>query len=672
MSATYTQDTLRLQVTTPFGANKLLVRGFNGEEQISGLFRYELEMVSEDKALDFSAIVGEGATVKLRLNDGTDHFFHGVVARFVQEDDNERFATYYAELRPWFWVLTKAADCRIYQNKSVPDIVTGLFDELGFSDYRNVTTGSYAAREYCVQYNETAFDFVSRLLEDEGIFYFFEHEDGMHTLVLADDASAHKPCPGLDEGARYRASAVNYTDDHAVTRLRIEQQVVTGKFAHDDFNFETPSTDLKVEASGDAGQMRVYEYPGGFIEKGVGESRANLRLEAHEHPQKLLRGEGHVRAFASGFKFDLKGHYRGDANASYVLRSVSHAATQESYTNSFEAFPADAPFRPPRTTTRPLIAGVQTAIVVGKSGEEIWTDKYGRVKVQFHWDQKGKSDENSSCWIRVDQGWAGKQWGGIFLPRIGQEVVVAFEEGDPDRPVVTGAVYNAEQTVPYTLPAEQTKSTVKTNSSKGGAGFNELRFEDKKDSEEVYLHAQKDHNVVVEHDRTKTVNNKETNTIKSDRSTTVSEGNDTYVVAKGNRTFQVQTGNETYEVKGTRDLTVTGNETHTDKGDYTQKVAGNYTLEVTGNYELKVTGNLTINVTGSAAVKSTGAMSHESQAAMSNKGMSVATEAQTSLTNKGLTVTNEAQTAITNKGNATNTVESGGITQIKGSLVKIN
>jgi type VI secretion system secreted protein VgrG len=324
------------------------------------------------------------------------------------------------------------------------------------------------------------------------------------------------------------------------------------------------------------------------------------------------------------------------------------------------------PFRPTRTAARPVIPGVQTAVVTGKSGEEIWTDKYGRVKVQFHWDQKGKHDENSSCWIRVDQGWAGKQWGGIFLPRIGQEVVVGFEEGDPDRPVVTGAVYNAEQVVPYTLPAEQTKSTIKSNTSKGGAGFNELRFEDKKDSEEVYLHAQKDHNIVVEHDRTKKVLNKETNTIKSDRSTTIQEGNDTYVVEKGNRTFQVKTGNETYEVKGTRAVTVTGNETHTDKA--------NFKHEVTGNYELKVQGNLTIDVTGSVTFKSGQAMTHETQMSMTNKaGMSMNNEAQMSLTNKaGMSLTNEAQLAITNKGNASNTVESSGVTTIKGSLVQIN
>src|SRR2546423_5664632 len=441
MSAIYVQDALKLQITTPLGANKLLVRAFSGDEQISGLFRYSLELVSEDKSLDFTSIVGKDATVTLLLNDGTKHYFNGVVARFVQEDADERLVTYYAELRPWLWQLTLTANCQIFQNKSTPDIITGLFNELGFTDFKNSLTKTYNPREYCVQYNETAFDFVSRLMEDEGIFYFFEHTDGKHTLVLADDSDAHQVCPGLSEGARYRGSAVEHTDDRAVTRCRIEQQVVTGKFAHDDFNFETPSTDLLTSVDGTDGKMRVYEYPGGFVKKDSGESRANLRMESHEHPRKVLHGEGHVRAFAAGYKFDLKEHYRDDANTSYVLRHVSHAATQERYTNSFEAFPADAPFRPPRATPRPFIAGVQTAIVTGKSGEEIWTDKYGRVKVQFDWDQKEANDENSSCWIRVDQGWAGKQWGGIFLPRIGQEVVVSFEEGDPDRPVVTGAVY---------------------------------------------------------------------------------------------------------------------------------------------------------------------------------------------------------------------------------------
>ncbi|HKC63300.1 MAG TPA: type VI secretion system tip protein TssI/VgrG, partial [Pyrinomonadaceae bacterium] len=381
--------------------------------------------------------------------------------------------------------------------------------------------------------------------------------------------------------------------------------------------------DLIVEVAGNGSTSRIYEYPGGVLNKGDGETRAKLRLEACEQPGKTLRGEGHVRAFIAGYKFDLKNHYRTDANKTYVLRSVSIAATQESYTNTFEAFPVDVPFRPQRVSPKPRIVGTQTAIVVGKSGEEIWTDKYGRIKVQFHWDQKGKNDENSSCWIRVNYGWAGKQWGGIFLPRIGQEVIVSYLEGDPDRPLVTGAVYNAQQVTPYTLPDEQTKSTLKSNTSKGGQGFNEIRFEDKKDSEEIYFHAQKDQLIEVLNNRTKTVNKNETNTIK-----------------------------------GTRDQTVTGNETHTDEANFTHKV--------TGNYELKVTGNLTIDVTGSVTFKSAQSMTHQSQMSMTN-------EAQMSITNKaGMSLTNEAQLSITNKGQASNTVESSGITTIKGTLVKIN
>jgi type VI secretion system secreted protein VgrG len=649
MSAVYVQDNLKLQVSTPLGPNKLLLRALRGEEFISGLFQFNLEMVSEESALDFQAIIGKPVTVTISLADNSKHYFNGIVGRFIQEETNARLTRYHAEIHPWLWLLTKTADCRIFQNQTVPEIIKSVFSDLGFNDFRDALKGTYDKREYCVQYNETAFNFVSRLMEDEGIFYFFEHQDGVHTLVLGDDADVHQTCPGLEQNAvRFKQSLVDHTQDLAITRCLVEEQVVSDKCALDDFNFETPSTDLIVE-EGD-GKLRVYEYPGGFLSKSTGEGRAKIRLDAAEQPKKVIKGEGFVRAFTAGHKFTLKDHYRGDVNQDYVLSSVVHAVTQQTYTNSFEAFPATVVFRPSRVTPHPVISGTQTAKVVGKSGEEIWTDKYGRIKVQFHWDQKGKNDENSSCWVRVDFGWAGKNWGGIFLPRIGQEVVVSYLEGNPDCPLVTGAVYNAEQTVPYTLPAEQTKSTVKTNTSKGGNGYNEIRFEDKKDSEELYFHAQKDQNIVVEHDRTKKVLNNETNTIKKDRSTTIEEGNDTYVVAKGNRTFQVNTGNETYEVKGTRDVTVTGDETHTDKANFTQKV--------TGNYELKVTGNLTIDVTGSVTIKSGQSMTHEAQMSMTNKA--------------GMSLTNEAQIGITNKGQAQNNVESGGITTIKGALVKIN
>ena len=574
----YTQDNLKLKVSTPLGPNKLLLRSVRGDEGISELFHFTLEMVSEDNAIDFQAIVGKPVTVTLNLGNDIEHHVNGIVGRFVQEETNLRLTRYFADIYPWLWLLTKTSDCRIFQNKSTPDIVESIFSDLGFTDFRNDLKNTYAPREYCVQYNETAFNFVSRLMEEEGIFYFFEHSADKHTLVLGDDADAHPTCPGLESTAAYfRQSLADHTQDLAIVRCLVEEQVVSGSFAHDDYNFETPHTDLKVESQSDTPTFRVYEYPGGFLKKDAGEKRANLRLDALEHPQKIIRGDSFVRAFVAGHKFELKDHYRADVNQKYVLQAVSHAATQESYTNSFTAFAADVAFRPPRVTPKPRISGTQTAIVVGKAGEEIWTDKYGRVKVQFHWDQLGNNDENSSCWIRVDYGWAGKQWGGIFLPRIGQEVIVSYLDGDPDRPLITGAVYNNEQLVPYTLPDEQTKSTIKTNSSKGGNGFNEIRFEDKKDAEELYFHAQKDQNILVKNDRMKSVKRNETNTIE-----------------------------------GTRESTITGDETNTNKANFNQKV--------TGNYELKVTGNLTIDVTGQVMIKSAAGTNVESSAITVIKG----------------------------------------------------
>jgi type VI secretion system secreted protein VgrG len=303
---------------------------------------------------------------------------------------------------------------------------------------------------------------------------------------------------------------------------------------------------------------------------------------------------------------------------------------------------------------------------VGKSGEEIWTDQYGRIKCKFYWDQSSASDETSSCWIRVAQGWAGKAWGALFLPRIGQEVVVSFLEGNPDRPLVTGCVYNAQQTVPYTLPDDQTKSTVKTNSSKGGSGFNEFRFEDKAGSEEIFMQAQKDMNVTILNDLTTTVTN--------NRTTTVSKKNDSLVVDQGNRSIKVNTGNETHEVKGTRGLTITGNETHTNKADFTQNVTGNFTLKVSGNLSIDVSGSITIKSGTSFDIQAGTALSRKAGTALSNKaGTSLANEAGTSLSNKaGTSMSNEASISITSKANASHDVESSGILTLKGSLVKIN
>lgn len=685
----FTQASQYLSITTPLGDDKLLIRSLHGEERISGLFHFFVEAASEDKALDFSLIVGKSATVKMALADGsTTRYVNGIVARFVQAGSDARFFTYFLELHPWFWMTSMNVDCRIWQNKTVIEIVTGLFDELGFTDYKNSTTGTYTALEYCVQYNESAFAFISRLLEDNGIFYYFEHEDGKHTLVLADASSAFTDCPG--------AASVDYAtyglwaQQNVVTSCVIEQAVIPGKYAVDDFGFETPSTDLLGSTDStkatNGSTRRIYEYPGGFVKKDAAEARAKLRMEEKEVPQKTLRGTSFVRAWYPGAKSTLAKHYRDDVNAAYAIARVSHNATPDSYSNSFEAFPADLTYRPARTTRKPVIPGTQTAIVVGKSGEEIWTDQYGRVKVQFHWDQKGTNDENSSCWIRVAQGWAGKAWGQIFLPRIGQEVVVSFLEGDPDRPLITGSVYNAEQTVPYTLPADQTKSTIKSNVSKEGGGFNEFRFEDKKDSEEVFLQAQKDLNTVVKNDETHKVGtNKadgkgdQTIEIYNKRTVTLEKGTDKLQIKEGDRDIDVDKGNETHDVAGTRTLKVTKKETHTNEDEFEQKVTKNYTLKIDGDLAITVAGKVTFKSTGDMTLETSGNLTAKATGDLKTQGVNITHKASADLKNEGMNVTNKASLNLTNEGTMVKSkasgmhdVEAGGILTVKGSLVKIN
>ncbi len=678
------QDTLPVQVTTPF-SDVLVVRSFHAEERVSGLFRFSLEMICENADLAFTSIVGQGVTVSIALVSGGPRYFHGVCTRFVQAGTFQGVTTYHAELRPWLWMLTLAQDCRIYQNLAVPDLVQALFKELGFTDFKVSLTGTYAAREYCVQFRESTFDFVSRLLEEEGISYWFTHASGAHTLVLADDPSAFADLPDLPT-AQYANSTTGAQPQDTVGRCTLEQRVVTGSVAVDDYNFETPATDLYSTVEGKGGTMLAYDYPGRFLVTADGQTRATVRLDAAEAEATVLRGESGCRAFTPGFAFTLAGHDRSDVNAKYALLSVAHSADQRSYSNAFQAIPATVTYRPPRTTPRPRIGGAQTATVVGKSGEEIWTDQYGRIVVQFHWDRQGKSDENSSCWIRVAQGWAGKAWGSVFIPRVGMEVIVSFLDGDPDQPIVSGCVYNAVQTVPYALPGEQTRSTIKSNSSKGGGGFNELRFEDKKDSEEIFMQAQKDLNVTVLNNATETVTQDRTATIqKGNESLTVSEGNrtvtvtkgndaltvsegthtvtvskgdDTHTISEGKRTLAVTKGDEAHTVGGKRDVKVTGDETHTNSATFTHKSGGNYTLKVTGDLLIDATGNVTIKAGQGLTLKA---------------GMAFAAEGGTSFSAKaGTSMAIEGGTTLAAKANASTTVESSGIMTVKGSLVKIN
>ena len=516
MSA-FTQKERFLLVETPLGPDVLLLRSFSGHETMSQLFEFHLDMLSTEPDLDPKEIVGKSVTVRMQIDVGQERYFNGFVSRFRQVGAEGRYAVYDATVVPWFWFLTRTTDCRIFQNKSVPTIVEDIFKENGLRDYEISLQGSYKEREYCVQYRETDFNFVSRLFEEEGIFYFFRHQSGKHTLVIADGASVHSPCPLISE-APYAPDidvSPGMQIGDVMTSWASGMHFTSGKLAQQDYNFETPSTDLLaktnsvVSVSGNT-SYELYDYPGEYANRGDGSDLAKIRMEEVETGHIIYTATGNCRSLASGYHFDLTDHFNSGQNATYLLVSVHHQAFEKTYqtadfdmpayTNRVTAIAKDVPFRPERITPRPFVHGVQTAVVVGPSGEEIYPDEYGRVKVHFFWDRYSNRDEHSSCWIRVSQGWAGKTWGFVHTPRIGQEVIVDFLEGDPDRPIITGRVYNDEQMPPYKLPDHKTRSGMKSRSSKNGddKNFNEFRFEDLKGEELVYLHAEKDFDTFVE------------------------------------------------------------------------------------------------------------------------------------------------------------------------------
>lgn len=670
----FTQENRLLSLTTPLGDDVLLLQGLSGREGISQLFQFNLDLLSNNSSISFDDIIGQQVTIRILLSDGSaERYFNGYVSRFAQSGSDARFTHYQMEVVPWLWFLTRNANCRIFQHMTIPDIVQQVFTDAGYTDFKNSLTGTYDEREYCVQYRETDFNFVSRLMEQYGIFYFFEHEDGKHTLVMADDSSVHQACPE-QESARYEKTSGDLDSEDVITGWNLRQELRTGNYQLTDYNFETPQTNLVVEeptvhTAGPNSNFKIYDYPGSHMNVSDGSSVVKLRMQEEESTYKVVTGSGVCRAFTTGYKFDLKDHYRDDMNASYVLTAVRHAASVGSYwhgdddvaaeySNDFQCTPLDVPFRPARVTPRPVVQGPQTALVVGKSGEEIWVDKYGRIKVQFYWDQLGSKDENSSCWIRVSHPWAGKGWGAMWIPRMGQEVIVSFEEGDPDRPIITGRVYNADQVVPYDLPDHQTVSTFQSCSSKGGdsSKFNEIRFEDKEGSEQLFINAERDMDQRVEVDsrefvgsnRSLDVGKNQVENIGADKHMTVANshtekigkdmsleivndrtdkmghdfhlkiandmihnvGNDLHVgvlndfkEAVLNDFSKTIGGNRAEQVGGNLDLKVAGNRTEQTIGNQSLQVIGNSDTQVAQNYALTVTQNITAQGTMNVVIQ---------------------------------------------------------------------
>ncbi|MCI0460379.1 MAG: type VI secretion system tip protein VgrG [Gemmataceae bacterium] len=689
----YTQDKRLLAVTTPLGKDVLLLSSFTGQEEMSRLFHFQLVMLSEKDSLAAKDIVGKEVGWTVGRADKEPRHFHGVVSRFSAGRMYGRtLREYRAEVVPWLWFLTRTADCRIFQNKTAPQIVEQIFKDLGFSAFKTDLKGTYVKRDYCVQYRETDFDFVSRLMEQEGMFYYFLHEKGKHTLIVADHKNAYKDC--ADKKVVHSPGT---TLPGHVTVWDHQYEFRPGQYAQTDYNFETPSTSLMtttktvVKLPGND-KYEIYDYPGVYLKKADGDALTKVYMEEQEAAYDVVNAEGTSSTFSPGGKFTLDKHEcTPEQGKEYVVTSVRHSARTtgyiagdsegEDYRNVFTCVPSAVTFRPARTTPRPVVQGPQTAAVVGPKGEEIYTDKYGRVKVQFHWDREGKKDENSSCWIRVSQGWAGKNWGAVFLPRIGQEVIVDFLEGDPDRPIITGRVYNAEQMPPYELPANQTQSVIKSRSSKGGgtADFNELRLEDKKGSEDIYFHAQKDFHRVVENDDDLKVGRDQTIEIKNHRTETVKEGNEKVTIEKGKREVFVDTGDDLHQVKkGKRTVVVdTGDDSHQIKTGNRSVVVdtGNDSHQIKkGNRAVQIDmGNdtLTIKMGNQTTKLNLGKSSTEAMQSIELKvGQSSIVVDQKGVTIKGMMITIEGQVQTQVKGLMTQ-VSGDAMLQLKGGIIMI-
>ena len=574
-----TQANRRVAVTTPLGEDKLLFYRMSGQEQLGRLFQYDLTLLSTDPEIKLKDILGQNVTVSYQRVDGETRHFNGFVSRFSQSGTHDDLFVYQATLRPWFWFLTRTADCRIFQNQKVPDIIKEVFRELGFTDFEESLSGNYRQWDYCVQYRESDFTFISRLMEQEGIYYYFKHENGNHVLVLSDSISAHDTTPGYEDVPYYPPQQGSQRERDHIFEWTLTQEVQTGMFALNDFDFTKPKANLQAKSSiprpHEQSEYEMYDYPGEYVESSEGDSYARIRIEELQAQQELVHGQGNAGGLACGYLFKLSNHGRDDQNREYLITEAEYNIGPQEYESgnagescafacSITAMDKGEAFRTPRTTAKPQVQGPQTAVVVGKAGDEIWTDKYGRVKVQFHWDRYGKSDENSSCWVRVAQVWAGKTWGGIHIPRIGQEVIVEFLEGDPDRPIITGRVYNEDNMPPYELPANKTQSGIKSRSSKGAAAnnFNEIRFEDKKGEEEVFIQAEKDlrqlvknnEEIEIQNDYTRLIQNNEVAEIKSNHTMKVTKASQTEaksVVIKASDSIELKVGGSSIKMTPT-------------------------------------------------------------------------------------------------------------------------
>jgi type VI secretion system secreted protein VgrG len=537
-------------LTTPLGEDTLVITGFDGVESLGDLFEFNVDALSEKPAIDFNAAIGQHCSVTLKTYKNQTRVFDGILVEARWAGSREKYYAYQLVLRPWLWLLTRRSDCQIFHDKPVTDIIKKIFQDAGFSDFELKLTESYDPIEYCVQYRETDFAFVSRLMEKYGIYYFFKHEQGKHTLVLADSKSSHEPVPGLAKVPYRPVTSNDQRDEQILIEWHSDRCFRTGRMTLNDYDYLKPNAELKEDHQGQEhyskSNFEIYDYPGKYKDPGLGKKFAKVLLEAEQCLDHRREAFGDSPSLLPGGLVTLNGHLTD--NAEYLVLSCQHSFVTQFYRSTaasgednvyhgrYHFLPSSKPYRSQPQTPHPRIYGVQTAKVVGKEGEEVDVDEHGRILVHFFWDRHNEK----SCRVRIGQPWAQKQWGHIVIPRIDQEVIVEFLEGDPDRPLVTGVVYNGDNKVPYSLPDNKTQSGIKTNSSKGGNGYNELMFEDKKSSEKIRMHAEKDHEVKIRHAETWEIGETfETPTGSPSRQLTIKKGDEKIKLETGSRDVDI-------------------------------------------------------------------------------------------------------------------------------------
>jgi type VI secretion system secreted protein VgrG len=670
-----TQAQREVSVKSALADDVLLFKRMTCSEALGQIYTYQLELLSTKNDIRIADVLGTGMTVVLDLPGGGERYFNGIVTRFAYRGWRDGMASYEAVLHPALWLLTRSSNCRIFQDKSAIDIVKAVCEDAAYGGLIALDVGSLsgtpAARSYCVQYRETDFNFVCRLLEEEGIYFYFTHSDGAHKMVLADGYGAHAPVDGyatvqFRDEETYRGAL-----EESVTRFAPGGEIQPSVYSLNDFDFEKASSSTTggllvkstIAAAFGQASYEQYDYPGRYTTSSAGTGFARARMEALHGQCEQIEAFGNALGLATGALFTLSEHPRDEQNREFLITGAETEIAGTGYGTggdnartefrcAFKAIGKEHSYRARPTARKPIVRGPQTAMVVGKAGEEIWTDKYGRVKLQFHWEREGKSDETSSCWVRVQQGWAGKGWGAMFVPRIGMEVVVSFLEGDPDQPLVTGCVYNGDSMPPYTLPDDQTRSTIKSNTSRNGGGFNEIRFEDKKDSEEIFIQAEKDFNRVVKNNDTLKVGFE-----KKDKG-------DQTIQIKNDQSLDV--GNDrTLHVAHDQTVTIDNNLASTVKKDETRTVNGNQTVQVDGDQKVTVNKTIVVEATTSIELKVGGSSIKIEPAKITIKSTQIAIEAEAAAEFK-------AGATMTVKSSAPMSVKSDAIIEMQGSLVKIN